>query len=89
MQFEDDDGRTVANMDVDGMPWHDRGVRFAERQAREQERYQKRMIYGERITAREARQYTLYALLAALAIVGVFAVVWGVLILFMTQVWFR
>ena len=21
----EDDGRTIANMDIDGMPWHDRG----------------------------------------------------------------
>ncbi|MGI6258501.1 MAG: hypothetical protein ACOYKC_01435 [Anaerolineaceae bacterium] len=89
MQYDDDDGRTIVNMDVDGMPWHERGVRFAERQAQEQERSKRRMIYGERITAREARRYTFYALLAALAIVAVFAVLWAVVILFMTKVWFR
>lgn len=89
MQYSDDDGRTIANMDVDGMPWHERGVQFANRQAREQERIQKQKMYGERITAREARRYTMYALLAALAVVGVFAAIWGILLLFMTQVWFR
>ncbi len=89
MQYDDDDGRTIVNMDIDGMPWHERGVRFAERQAWEQERSKRRMIYGERITAREARRYTFYALLAALAIVAVFAVLWAVVILFMTKVWFR
>ena len=31
----------------------------------------------------------MYALLAALSIVLVFAAVWGVMILFMTQVWLR
>lgn len=30
-QFEEDDGRVIANMDVDGMPWHDRRARFEER----------------------------------------------------------
>jgi hypothetical protein len=89
MRSNDDDGRTIANMDVDGMPWHDRGVRFAERQALDQQRLQTRRLYGERITDSEARKYTFYALLAALAVVAIFAVVWAILILFMTQVWFR
>lgn len=89
MQYSDDDGRTIVNMDVDGMPWHDRAVRSAEKQEREHARAQQRMIYGDRITPREARRYTMYALLAALSIVLVFAAVWGVMILFMTQVWLR
>ncbi len=88
-QFEEDDGRVIANMDVDGMPWHDRRVKFEERQDQKAQRAQRVQMYGERMTKSEARQYTFYALLAGLALVAVFATVWGLLILFMTQVWFR
>ncbi|MDD2521961.1 MAG: hypothetical protein PHW11_03975 [Anaerolineaceae bacterium] len=88
-QYDDDDGRTIVDMDVDGMPWHDRNVRFAEKQARDFDRKQKAEMYGERMTNSEARRYTFYALLAGLALTAALAVVWIVLVLFMTQVWFR
>jgi len=88
-QFEEDDGRVIANMDVDGMPWHDRRARFEERLDQRAQRTQRAQMYGERMTKSEARQYTFYALLAGMVIVAVFAGVWGLLILFMTQVWFR
>lgn len=32
--YEEDDGRTVCNMDVDGMPWHDKRVRREEKASR-------------------------------------------------------
>ncbi|NLC13147.1 MAG: hypothetical protein GX768_03765 [Chloroflexi bacterium] len=88
-QFDDDDGRTIVSMDVDGTPWHDRNVKFAERQAQELGVKQKRAMYGDRMTNSEARRYTFYALLAGLALTAVMAAVWILLVLFMTQVWFR
>ncbi len=88
-RYDDDDGKTIVNMDVDGAPWHDRNVKFAERQARESDRKQKVEMYGERMTNSEARHYTFYALLAGLALTAALAVVWIVLVLFMTQVWFK
>jgi exonuclease III len=67
-QYDDDDGRTIVSMDVDGTPWHDRNVNFAERQAQDLGRRQKVAMYGERMTGSEARRYTFYAMLAGLAL---------------------
>lgn len=88
-QYDDDDGRVVADMDVAGTPWHDRTVSFAEKQARELDRKQRAETYGERMSGSDARRYTFYALLAGLALTAAMAVVWILLALFMTQVWFR
>ena len=88
-KFNEDDGRTIVNMDVEGTPWHDRNVNFADRQAQELGVKQKRAMYGERMTNSEARRYTFYALLAGLALTAVMAAVWILLVLFMTQVWFK
>jgi len=88
-QFDDDDGRTVVNMDIDGTPWHDRNINYAERQAQDLSRKQNKDMYGERMTNSEARRYTFYALLAGLALTAALAAVWILLVLFMTQVWFK
>jgi hypothetical protein len=84
-QYDDDDGRVICDMDVGGMPWHDRRIR---REAKAQ-RAKNASSQGIQMTKAEARKYTWYAILAGLTIVGVFAVVWAVVLLFMTQVWFR
>lgn len=88
-QFDEDDSRTIVNMDVDGTPWHDRNVRFAERQAQESSRKQRVEMYGDRMTSSEARRYTFYAMLAGLALTAALATVWILLVLFMTQIWFK
>lgn len=44
---------------------------------------------AEQMTDSEARRYTWNALLAGLLIVGVFAAVWVLFILFCIYVWFR
>lgn len=81
-QYDDDDGRTICSMDVDGMPWFDKRVRREERAARNAN-------LGDRITRSEARVYTWYALLAGLLIATVFSVAIVLFTLFCTQVWFR
>ena len=81
-QYDDDDGRTICNMDVDGMRFHDKRVRREQRQV-------KSTFHGEQMTRSEARQYTWYAVLAGLLIATVFSVTWVLFILFCTQVWFR
>jgi len=86
-QFEDDDGRVICDMDVAGMPWHDRGVRREKRAMRRAERSAS-APQGVQLTKSEARRFSWYAVLAGLTIVGVFSVVWILLTLFMTQVWF-
>ena len=84
-QYDDDDGRVIVNMDVEGMKWHDRRVRREDRAKRKENNAGK----GLQLTKAEARRFTWYAILAGLTIVAVYAVVWGLLLLFMTQVWFR
>lgn len=84
-QYDDDDGRVICDMDVEGMPLYDRRVR---REARAESR-RKAASQGTQMTKAETRNFTWYAVLAGLTIVAVYAVVWGLLLLFMTQVWFR
>jgi hypothetical protein len=88
-QFDDDDGHTIVDMNIEGTRWHDRSLKFAQRQASEAERKRTAAIYGERMTDSEARRYTLYSMLAGVALTAVMAATWGLLILFMTKVWFR
>jgi hypothetical protein len=83
-EFDDDDGRVICDMDVDGMRWHDRRVKKEKRAERRTS-----LPAGDRMTKSEAKRFTRYAVLAALTIVAVYAVVWAVVILFMTQIWFR
>ncbi|MEL7645342.1 MAG: hypothetical protein AAGU04_03615 [Anaerolineaceae bacterium] len=81
-QYDDDDGRTIIDMDVDGMPWHARRVRRERREATQAQ-------HPDQMTKAETRAYTSSALLAALLIWVVFAAAWALLILFCTQIWFR
>lgn len=81
-KYDDDDGRVICDMDVDGMRWHDKKVR-------REEKAQRREVQGEQMTNSEARRYNCYALLAGLVIVLVFSVAWVLFILFCTKIWFR
>ena len=47
-QYDDDDGRVICDMDVDGMPWHNRRVRREQREAAKQ-------TYPEQMTKAEVR----------------------------------
>ena len=86
-KYDDDDGRVIADMNVEGMPWHDRQVRREKRAERRAER-KARVPQGAQLTKSEARRYTFYAVLAGLTVALVFSVVWILLTLFMTRVWF-
>ena len=86
-KYDDDDGRVIANMNVEGMPWYDRQVRREKRAERKEQRNASRH-QGAQMTRSEARRYTFYAVLAGLTVALVFSVVWILLTLFMTQVWF-
>jgi hypothetical protein len=82
---EDDDGRVICNMDVEGMRWHSKPVRHPWLKEPEST---PPSSHEEPITDREARRFTWYAVLAGLLIVAVFSAVWVLLVLFMTKVWF-
>ncbi len=84
-KYDDDDGRVICNMDVEGMSWHDRRIR-REKRAERRKSVEPR---GGQMTKSEARRFTWYAVLAGLTIVAVFSLVWILFTLFLTQVWFR
>jgi hypothetical protein len=86
-QYDDDDGRVICDMDVDGMSWHDKRIR---REKREQRRaIATGQTDREQMTKSEARQFTFHATLAGMLIAFVFSAAWVLFILFCTQVWFR
>ena len=75
----EDDGRTIADMNVEGMPWYHRSQ-------------SDNTAAGDRhepMTKEEQRLYTLAAIKAGLLIVLIFAVVFGLFIAFCDFVWFR
>ena len=76
----EDDGRTIADMNVDGMPWYHRSM--SDRQTAEHGGNPSPM------TKEEQRMYTWAAIKAGLLIVLVFAVVFGLFIAFCDFVWF-
>ena len=79
---EDDDGRTIANMNVEGMPWYVPGgaVPRAERK--------KRTEAEPVLTRQESRYYTWGALKAALLVTGVICGGIVLFVLFCLYVWF-
>jgi hypothetical protein len=81
-KYDDDDGRVICNMDVDGMRWQDKAARGKKNAPRQAAAF-------DQMTKSEARQFTWYAIKAALFVASVFSVVWVLFILFCTQVWFR
>ncbi len=80
-KLHDDDGRVIANMNVDGMPWYQRSERF-ERNKREQA-----SDFSD-LTKEETREIVKGALKASLLIAGVFILAMLVFILFCLYVWF-
>ena len=78
---DDDDGRVIASMNVDGMPWYQRSER-CERNKREPA-----SDFSD-LTKEETREIVKGALKASLLIAGVFILAMLVFILFCLYVWF-
>ena len=78
-KYADDDGRVIANMNVEGMPDYSPHQPLTDSSGQEL----------PPPTKAELRSLTLHALLAALAIAGVFILAMFLFILFCTEVWFR
>ena len=72
----EDDGRTIADMNVEGMPWY------------VPQRPESPPGEKIRLTAKEQRAMTWGALKAGLLIAAVFGTVYFLFILFCTKVWF-
>ena len=75
-----DDGRTIVDMNVDGMPWYV-PKRKADAEAEGENPYQ--------MTKDELRAYKWAAVRAGLLIVLVFGAVFGLFIAFCDFVWFK
>lgn len=85
-QYDDDDGRTIASMNVEGMPWYDRQMK-RENRAQARAELADRVARGEALTGRESVRYALYAVLAGLTVVGVIAGGACLLILILYLLW--
>jgi hypothetical protein len=80
--YEDDDGRTIASMNVDGMPWHAAGASKSVSDAQEEP------AAHEKLRGPERRAFTWGVLKAVLLVTAVFVVGYFLFILFCTNVWF-
>ncbi len=80
-RYDDDDGRVIASMNVDGMPWYQRSERF-ERKKRAQA-----SDFSD-LTKEETREILKGAMKAALLIAGVFILAMLLFILFCLYIWF-
>lgn len=78
-EYDDDDGRTIVNMNVDGMPWY----------VPEHDDTPPPSPDSYKMTKEESRQYTWAAVKAGLLVVLVFAVVFGLFIAFCDFFWFK
>ncbi len=73
---EGDDGKTIANMDVDGMPW------FLEKKNQAEPG-------REPLSPEQLRQYRFAAVKAGLLVALVFGAAFGLFIAFCDFVWFK
>ena len=78
---EDDDGHVIASMNVDGMPWYQRGERF------EKFRREQASDFSD-LTKEEEREIIKGAVKASFLIAGVFILAMLVFILFCLYIWF-
>jgi len=81
---EEDDGETIVNMNVDGMPWYrpDRADDAAGGAG-------SGMGGGEPLTKEQLRMYRFAAVKAGLLVALIFGAVYGLFIAFCDFVWFR
>ena len=88
-KFEDD-GRVIANMNVDGMPWN---TGFAGRENGAEKLSDEEVEYNRAEMAKLTKKQTFYMVLgvlgAALAVAAIFALGYLLFILFAQFVWFR
>lgn len=89
-QYDDDDGRTIVNMDVPGTRWYQENdpARLREQLSSKSDAKRPRRPMVE-LTRSEVRQLTWSALLAGLTIALVFSVTWILFTLFATQIWLK
>ena len=79
-EYDDDDGRVIAKMDVDGMPWFVRRAYMPRTKSRKEQ---------AQLSRAERAAITRGVLAAALLVFAVFVVAFLLVILFAKYVWFR
>ena len=79
-----DDGRTIANMNVDGMPWYNP----VKSDIPENTKASDVVKVNDDLTLKEKAAMTKGVLLAGLLVGGVFALAFTIFILFCAFVWF-
>ena len=77
-KYDDDDGRVIANMNVDGMPWYVDAAKKKEASSQELD-----------LTKEESKAVLWGTIKAGLLIASVFVVAALIFILFCIHVWFR
>ncbi|HOD93364.1 MAG TPA: hypothetical protein PL054_05780 [Clostridia bacterium] len=78
-KYDDDDGRVIAPMNVEGMPWYLKNVR-------------QKNVNNERshpLSTKETISVTLYAILAGITVALIIGLFGFLFILFCIHVWFR
>ena len=96
-KYDDDDGRVIANMNVDGMPWNNGYDRWFggiykkkyRRNIEEQQSQNVDDIEALNVTKKETRVLMFNALVATLLIGLVFALAAFLFIIFCLNVWFK
>jgi len=88
--YDDDDGETIVNMDVEGMPWYDRRIGSDSKTADgEPVKAAPGMSDRENMTKEELRAYRFAALKAALFVAVIFGAAYAAFIAFCDFVWFN
>ena len=66
-QYDDDDGRTIVSMDVEGMPWYDKRIKREQREQARRERAERSELteHEEVLTKRQTARWIWHSLLAA------------------------
>lgn len=89
-QYDDeDDGRVIMEMDVEGMPWYDRRPHREKDALPKSEQPARPAHFTSGLSKMEARLYTRYSMLAGFGLSMVFVVTWVLFTLFCTEIWFR
>lgn len=80
----EDDGRTIANMNVEGMPWYTEAKPLYEKPE-----YLQRSSELENLNKHETFKLIMNSVLAALLVGGIFIGAAFLFIVFCVQVWFK
>lgn len=85
----DDDGRPVADMNVDGMPWYGRPFGFGRRKTDRDQKRSEYIGHDPPLSPRETRNLMIQSVVAALVIGLIFLTAIFLFIMFSLHVWLR